>query len=66
MSENGVELLMATVGAVSSSGITLKFDGQDQATTKRYKSNKSITFSAGQRVLVAKVSGTYIVICAVS
>ena len=66
MSENGATLLMATVGAVSSSGITLKFDGQTEATAKQYKRNKSITFSAGDRVLVAKVCGTYVVICAIS
>lgn len=52
---------LATVGAVYSDGLTLIFDGQTEATTKRYKRNTAITFKAGQRVKVVKISGTYIV-----
>lgn len=52
---------LATVGAVYSDGLTLILDGQTEATTKRYKRNTSITFTAGQRVKVVKMSGTYIV-----
>lgn len=53
--------LLATVGAVYDDGITLIFDGQTEATTKRYRRNLSVTFSPGQRVKVVKMSGTYIV-----
>ncbi len=52
---------LATVSSVSAAGITLKFDGDEQPTTKRYKYNTAIKFSVGQRVKVAKISGTYIV-----
>ena len=52
---------LATVAAVYSDGITLIFDGQTAATTKRYKFNTAVTFKAGQRVKVVKLSGTYIV-----
>lgn len=57
------ELLLATVGNYNSStGTTLIFDGADTATTKRYKRVGSASFSAGNRVLVAKISGTYLIL----
>lgn len=54
---------IAKVGAVSTAGITLIFPGQTAASTKKYPYNRDVTFSAGDTVYVAKVSGTYIVIC---
>lgn len=57
------ELLLATVGSYSSTlGTTLIFDGADTATTKRYKRVGSASLSAGNRVLVAKISGTYLIL----
>lgn len=53
--------MLATVGAVYSDGLSLIFDGQTAASQKHYKRNTSITFSAGQRVKIVKMSGTYIV-----
>lgn len=53
--------LLATVGTVYDDGLSLIFDGQEDATQKHYKRNTAITFSAGQRVKVVKMSGTYIV-----
>lgn len=50
----------ATIGAVYSDGVSLIFDGQTAASAKHYKVNRSATFSAGDRVKVAKISGTYI------
>lgn len=55
------ETLFATIGSVSSDGVTLIFDGQIAPTAKRYKHNKSINFSVGQRVKVIKTCGTYLV-----
>lgn len=52
---------LATVASVNAAGITLIFDGDATATTKRYKYNTAVTFSPGQRVKVVKISGTYIV-----
>lgn len=52
---------LATVYSVASDGIRLKFDGETEARQKKYKFNKSASFSPGQRVKVAKVGGTYIV-----
>lgn len=51
----------ATVGAVYADGVTLIFDGESQAGTKRYKCNTSVLFSAGDRVKIAADSGTYVV-----
>ena len=52
---------LATVAEVFEDGITLIFDGQTEASMKKYKHQTAITFSAGQRVKVIKMSGTYIV-----
>lgn len=57
------ELLLATVGNYSSTmGTTLIFDGTNTATTKRYKRVGAASLSAGTRVLVAKLSGTYLIL----
>ncbi len=50
----------ATVIAVAEDGLTLQFDGETEAAKKKYKYNKSITFTVGQRVKITKISGTYI------
>lgn len=58
------EFYLATVGDLTSSGVTLIFDGQTEPTTKRFKclaSGRGSPF-AGQRVVVMKQSGTYIVL----
>ena len=58
-----VELRLATVvNYNSSSGSTLRFDGESADTIKRYKRLYSYSGAAGHRVLVAKVSGTYIIL----
>jgi predicted proteasome-type protease len=59
------ERSIATVAGVYSDGLTLQFDGESAAGTKRYKYNKAVTFAVGDRVLVVKTSGTYVAICVV-
>lgn len=59
------ELLLATVGANDSGGTTLKFDGLTSATTKKYKRLNTYTPTAGDRVLVAKINGSYVILGAV-
>jgi hypothetical protein len=54
---------IAKVGTVSTDGLTLILPGQTTATTKKYLYNKSVTFATGDKVYIAKVSGTYIVVC---
>ena len=55
------ESQFATVGEVFDDGVTLIFDGQEEATDKHYKVNVSITFNPGDRVKICKDSGTYVV-----
>lgn len=52
---------LATIGAVYSDGVSLIFDGAGAASEKHYKCNTSVSFSAGDRVKICKISGTYIV-----
>lgn len=54
---------IATVGAVYADGVTLIFPGTTTATTKHYKKNRDISLSAGNKVVVVKISGTYVVLC---
>lgn len=59
---------LGTVAAVytsGGSGITVKFDGESSASDKRFKCNTEASFYAGQRVLCANVSGTWIVLCGI-
>ena len=57
------ELLLGTVGSVSTGGVTLLLDGSSTATQKKYRSLVTgDALTAGDRVLVCKMSGTYIVI----
>lgn len=56
-------LTTATVGAVYSDGLTLIFPGEATASVKRYKYNLGGSFSAGNRVLLGRVAGSYVVIC---
>lgn len=59
-----VELYLATVNDITAEGATLIFDGATEATTKRFKSLRTGRGSAwaGQRVVVMKQSGTYIIL----
>ena len=51
----------ATVVAVSGGKATLKFDGETAATQKGYKYNATLSLTAGDRVKVNKVAGTYVI-----
>jgi hypothetical protein len=60
------QLLTATVGNYNSStGTTLIFPGQTEASQKRYKRLSGASISNGSKVLVAKVSGTYVILGAI-
>ncbi len=62
MSET-VEIIssFATIGEVFEDGVSLIFDGQEEATEKHYKTNTSIWFQPGDRVKICPDSGTYVV-----
>lgn len=53
------EAFLATIDTVYSDGVTLKINGA--TTQKHYLVNVSQSFKPGDRVKVARISGTYIV-----
>lgn len=59
--KEAAEASFATIAQVFADGVTLRFDGLDAPTTKRYKVNAFIVFRPGDRVRVIKDSGTYVV-----
>lgn len=63
--ETTPQLSLATIGAKYTDGVSLVFPGQTEATAKHYRCNPDVAFAAGQRVLIARVSGSYVVVCRV-
>ena len=55
------EILIATVGAVTETGVTLIFAGEESASEKTYQGNISAALKAGDRVKITKDSGTYLI-----
>ena len=55
------EMTFAKIAQVYSDGVTLIFPGETAASKKRYKTNTSVLFKAGDKVRVIKKNGTYIV-----
>lgn len=60
-SASTVDACIATVSAVSTDGLTLILPGESSAGSKKYPYNHSYTFSAGQRVHIAREGGTILV-----
>ena len=56
------ELAVGTVSSVSGNGIGITIDG-DSSGAKKYTCNRAARFSSGDRVLCARESGTWVVIC---
>ena len=55
------QLMIATVGSADSSGTTLQFNAT-AATATKFKKISGQSLSAGDLVLVARVSGSYVII----
>lgn len=55
------ETALAVVAAKYSDGVTLYINGEATATTKHYKISSGLSLAAGNRVVLQKMSGTYIV-----
>lgn len=53
---------MAKVISYTADKAVVQFDGEDTASTKAYKRIYNTTIASGDRVLCARVSGTYVVI----
>lgn len=62
-----VEIYLATVTSCTTAGARIQLDGQDSAMTKLYKVlNTPRHLETGDRVVVLKISGTYVILGAVS
>lgn len=60
---NNSEIILATVDYKTTSGVYIKVDGDSAAMQKPYKSLQTgVTLASGDRVLVLKHSGTFIVL----
>lgn len=67
MDEKIPEFYIGTAANVSSEGVRILFDGQTEATEKRYKIlNTGVQVASGDRVIVAKISGSYVVLGKIS
>lgn len=59
----GEGFYLGTVADVSSDGVKILFDGQSEATEKRYKQlNTGITLAQDDRIVAMKISGSYVVL----
>lgn len=56
------QLLLATVGSVNASGTTLAFNGGTASTTRYKRVQNGQTIAAGDVVLVARISGSYVIL----
>jgi len=54
---------IGTIATVETGGATVKFGGEDTATSKVYKCNANYTPTANDRVLMAWFSGTGVILC---
>lgn len=51
----------ATIGEIYDDGVSLIFDGEENASEKHYKTNAFVVFAPGDRVRIISDSGTYVV-----
>lgn len=55
-------ITLATVGTVSAAGVTLILPGATEPTQAHYPRLSSAAFAAGDAVIIARVSGTWVVL----
>lgn len=61
--DEGIEIMTAVVDrAYVNGGCTLIFPGQETASPKRYKCLRSAPLRRNDRVVLAKMSGTYVIL----
>ena len=63
--EQAAALTLAKAAAVSEAGVTLILPGQTAATQKAYRRLKGSDIQAGDMVVAAKISGTWVVLDAI-
>lgn len=62
-SRTSAVLTVGIIGAVYTDGATIRFPGESSASSKRYPYNRDAVLSAGNRVLLGRVAGSYVIIC---
>lgn len=61
--EEGVRVILGTVKSnTSGSGVTVQIDGESSATTKKYTYLSSYSPAVNDRVLIAEVGGSYVIL----
>ena len=55
------EYKLGTVTSTSG-GVSVQFDGETTPSTKKYKRLSSYTPAVGDRVLMAEIAGTYVIL----
>lgn len=56
---------LATVKSVGVSGLSVQFDGETSYDQVQYVCNTGQVFKSGDRVLVQKVGGSYVIVCSI-
>lgn len=62
-SQTSAALTVGIIGVVYAAGATIRFPGESSASSKRYPYNKDAILNAGDRVLLGRVAGSYVIIC---
>ncbi len=55
-------MILGTVAAVDSAGVQILIDGESTPTTKKYKRLSSYSPVVNDRVLIAEIGGSYVVL----
>lgn len=53
--------LATVISGNSSTGFIVQFNGEEQPTQKRYKKYRDTTLALGDKVIMNKINGTYII-----
>ena len=62
-SQTSAVLTVGIIGTVYTDGVTIRFPGESSASSKRYPYNRDAILNAGDRVLLGRVAGSYVIIC---
>lgn len=62
-SQTSAVLVVGVIGSVYANGATIRFPGETEPSAKRYPYDKDAILNAGDRVLLGKVAGSYVIIC---
>lgn len=55
-------MIIGTVSSITSGKCSVKIDGETTATSKKYKTLSSYTPAVGDRVLIAEIAGSYVIL----